>query len=110
MNRRGFLGAILAAAVAPAIVRADSLMRIIPREQLVLHKAAQIGITEAPMEVFADGDMLALMEARIAAALLALGRRMEAELYIPSSVKLIELHFDGMCPPNRIYVQRGTHG
>lgn len=32
VNRRGFLGAILAASVAPAIVRADSLMRIIPQE------------------------------------------------------------------------------
>lgn len=35
MNRRGFLGAILAAAAAPAIVRADSLMRIVPRELAV---------------------------------------------------------------------------
>lgn len=31
MNRRGFLGSILAAAAAPAIVRADSLMRVVPR-------------------------------------------------------------------------------
>lgn len=30
VNRRGFLGSILAACVAPAIVRADSLMRIVP--------------------------------------------------------------------------------
>lgn len=36
MNRRSFLGSILAAAVAPAIVRADSLMRIVPRDTLVL--------------------------------------------------------------------------
>lgn len=35
MNRRGFLGAILAAAAAPAIVRADSLMRIVPRDLLI---------------------------------------------------------------------------
>lgn len=28
MNRRGFLGAILAAGVAPAIVRVESLMRL----------------------------------------------------------------------------------
>lgn len=28
MNRRGFLGSILAAAAAPAIVRAESLMRL----------------------------------------------------------------------------------
>jgi hypothetical protein len=30
MNRRGFLGGILALGAAPAIVRADSLMRVIP--------------------------------------------------------------------------------
>lgn len=39
MNRRGFLmgaGGILALAAAPAIVRADSLMRIIPERTSVL--------------------------------------------------------------------------
>lgn len=40
MNRRKFLtlgiGSIIAAAAAPAIVRADSLMRIVPRDTLVL--------------------------------------------------------------------------
>jgi hypothetical protein len=36
VNRRGFLGAILAAAAAPAIVRADSLMRVIPVDTEVL--------------------------------------------------------------------------
>ncbi len=36
MNRRGFLGAMLAAGVAPAIVRADSLMRIVPRDVVIL--------------------------------------------------------------------------
>lgn len=36
MNRRGFLGSILALGAAPAIVRADSLMRIVPREAIVL--------------------------------------------------------------------------
>lgn len=35
MNRRGFLGAMLAACAAPAIVRADSLMRIVPRDTLI---------------------------------------------------------------------------
>ena len=36
MNRRGFLLGCLAAAAAPAIVRADSLMRIVPRETAIL--------------------------------------------------------------------------
>lgn len=35
MNRRGFLSSILALGAAPAIVRADSLMRIVPRETTV---------------------------------------------------------------------------
>ena len=35
MNRRGFLGAILVAASAPAIVRADTLMRTVPTGLLV---------------------------------------------------------------------------
>lgn len=39
MNRRGFLSGILALGVAPAIVRADSLMRIVPRG-LVFHPDA----------------------------------------------------------------------
>lgn len=36
MNRRGFLGACFLAAAAPAIVRADSLMRIIPKRTVLL--------------------------------------------------------------------------
>lgn len=36
MNRRGFLQGILIAAAAPAIVRADSLMRMVPTETVVL--------------------------------------------------------------------------
>lgn len=36
MNRRGFLGSILALGAAPAIVRADSLMRIVPVDTDVL--------------------------------------------------------------------------
>jgi hypothetical protein len=36
MNRRGFLQSCIALAAAPAIVRADSLMRVIPREATVI--------------------------------------------------------------------------
>ena len=36
MNRRGFLQSCLALSAAPAIVRADSLMRIVPREVVLL--------------------------------------------------------------------------
>lgn len=36
MNRRGFLTGVLAACAAPAIVRVDSLMRVVPVETNVL--------------------------------------------------------------------------
>jgi hypothetical protein len=36
MNRRGFLASCLALGAAPAIVRADSLMRIVPVETTIL--------------------------------------------------------------------------
>jgi len=37
MNRRGFLGAMLGVMAAPAIVRADSLMRIVvPKQELIV--------------------------------------------------------------------------
>ena len=36
MNRRGFMGSILALGMAPTIVRADSLMRIVPRDTVLL--------------------------------------------------------------------------
>lgn len=39
MNRRGFLGAMLAAAAAPAIVKAESLMPIwVPKQELIVPK------------------------------------------------------------------------
>lgn len=40
MNRRGFLQTCLTLAAAPAIVRVDSLMRVIPLETTVLTEAA----------------------------------------------------------------------
>lgn len=36
MNRRGFIGSILATCAAPAIVRADALMRIVPRNTTIV--------------------------------------------------------------------------
>lgn len=35
LSRRGFLASCIALSAAPAIVRADSLMRIVPRKMLV---------------------------------------------------------------------------
>lgn len=45
-TRRGFLGAMLAACAAPAIVRADSLMRVIPRETEILVPAPQRSLAD----------------------------------------------------------------
>lgn len=56
MNRRGFLGAILASAVAPAIVRADALMRIVPRETTVYSWDVY---SDGPSEVTFSGDLMA---------------------------------------------------
>jgi hypothetical protein len=36
VNRRGFLQSILVLGVAPVVVRADSLMRIVPRDTLIM--------------------------------------------------------------------------
>ena len=36
MNRRGFLSSCLALGMAPAIVRADSLMRVVARDTILL--------------------------------------------------------------------------
>lgn len=49
MNRRGFLGSILALASAPAIVRADSLMRIVPRQAVIV-----------PLGDIAAGDIISI--------------------------------------------------
>lgn len=71
MDRRGFLGSILAAAVAPAIVRADSLMRMVPTETVVLAPPV------APIRAYTIEEM----ELRIAAAMAALRDRIEADIY-----------------------------
>jgi hypothetical protein len=44
MQRRSFLGSILALAAAPAIVRADSLMLVIPRETDILTADFEYGV------------------------------------------------------------------
>lgn len=53
MNRRSFLQSILLTATAPAIVRADSLMRIVPRDTTILTEQA---IEEAMIEILRMTD------------------------------------------------------
>jgi hypothetical protein len=52
MNRRSFLQSCIALAVAPAIVRADSLMRVINRDTLIL---TELGWQEQLMELLRNG-------------------------------------------------------
>jgi hypothetical protein len=50
MNRRGFLGSILALGAAPAIVRADSLMKMLPMETIIIPRAPILSaMTGLPM-------------------------------------------------------------
>lgn len=60
MNRRRFitgLGGILAAAAAPAIVRADSLMRVVPRELIVWPNGAFWGRSVPEMMAGAQAEL-----------------------------------------------------
>jgi len=51
MNRRGFLGAMLAVASAPAFVRAESLMKIaVPKEKKILTLADLAGDFDGDVE------------------------------------------------------------
>jgi hypothetical protein len=67
MNRRSFMSSILALAAAPAIVRADSLMRIVARDTTVL---ARPGVLTLSIEQslrsgsFDIGDIFLLRSAR----------------------------------------------
>ena len=47
MNRRGFMGSILALGAAPAIVRADALMRVRPRNEAILGTDGFLIVTPA---------------------------------------------------------------
>lgn len=61
MNRRGFLGAMLLAGAAPAIVRADALMKIVPRD--VMYDALPLLCTRVTVDLgmrFATVSLFAL--------------------------------------------------
>ncbi len=60
MNRRGFLTGILALGMAPAIVRADSLMRIIPREAVLL--TGKIGYFECTTFTYSRNELGEIIE------------------------------------------------
>lgn len=74
MNRRGFLSGILAAAIAPAIVRADSLMRIVPLDTTILtatygdvvDRYVITGVTEGISETILTMDQIMREALRVA--------------------------------------------
>jgi hypothetical protein len=73
MDRRGFLGAILAAAAAPAIVRASSLMKLAPGLEI-----AESGLVVPVTEIYARNQVLAIKQITDAtSALLARYRVMD---------------------------------
>jgi hypothetical protein len=57
MDRRGFLGAIFAAAAAPAIVRASSLMKLAPGLEF-----AESGLIVPVTEIYAGNQLLSLKQ------------------------------------------------
>ena len=57
MNRRGFLGGILALGAAPAIVRADALMKVVPRDL-----PFELSFTTADMVMPPGGNTILTME------------------------------------------------
>lgn len=82
MNRRGFLKACLAACAAPAIVRADSLMRVVPNDTLIITNEGMAYASD-PVVTLIDSDLIALIEKRIADAGALLVANFSAELYDP---------------------------
>jgi hypothetical protein len=81
MDRRGFLGSILALGVAPAIVRAGSLMRIAPPKMPSV--GIIIGESSGWMEPGSEQAMIDLMNARIAAAKRMMIQQITTGLYLP---------------------------
>lgn len=69
MNRRGFLGSILAASAAPAIVRADALMRIVPRRLTTI--GIDLGHVDRMFVVTRAVDGMAVTPATVWAQLVA---------------------------------------
>lgn len=65
MDRRGFLGSMLAACAAPAIVRASSLMKcsgiIVPSQDLLLPATSMGGNSLLTIEMI-TAEMLAVLE------------------------------------------------
>lgn len=89
MNRRGFIGSILALGAAPAVVRASSLMRLwTPSEEIarptleeVIRTTIRARAPELADNICRSNALIDLMEMRIRDAERQLRIRMNADIY-----------------------------
>jgi len=90
-NRRGFLGAMFAAAAAPAIVRAESLMKIyVPPQEMVFTPNLASG-------VLVEGDYYDALSGRYTRNLaksIILTRQQIIERMLPELNKLFNIEYD----------------
>ena len=90
-NRRGFLGAMFAAAAAPAIVRAESLMKIyVPPQEMVFTPNLASG-------VLVEGDYYDALSGRYTRNLAKstiLTRQQIIERMLPELNKLFNIEYD----------------
>lgn len=87
LKRRGFLQAILALGVAPAIVRADSLMRVIPVDTALElpYRQGELGVYQNTLFIGQDTSLAARVWSR---ALFQEVQRLQAARNLYSSVLL----------------------
>jgi hypothetical protein len=89
MNRRGFLGSILALGAAPAVVRAENIMRLwVPREPTTWIDASLIQagtITADKMRLYYDGEQ---WEPHVIAAMM----RGPSQVILMNSIGCVEFY------------------
>lgn len=85
MNRRGFLGAILGAAMAPAVVRASSMMQIMPG-----YKEIESGLV-VPTAQIVTGNQLLTIEQITKEAFRVLSVQMERASLFACASSLYEI-------------------
>lgn len=89
-NRRQFLLGAAAVIATPAIVRAESLMRVVAPKLIVPMSATEVVLRQS----IAAEDLLALMEERRAAFLDAMSKTIEQTLFYGNS--MFETNHDGL--------------
>jgi hypothetical protein len=96
-TRRGFLGAMLAAAAAPAIIRPASLMPIyIPKPRILTLWGDGIHDDTAALQALIDGERVIGLDGRPMAGMLAGGvyRLTDTLVFDPgTSVVMLDTHF-----------------